>query len=514
MPLSLSLEYLVFDLAALSLFTYVARNYLADRTRRQGLQYPPGPRGLPVLGNLFDIPQRAPWETYTRWGKQYGEVTSISVLGRLVVFINSARAAKALFEQTGTLYMDRPAIPIIDMMEAHFNLAITRYGHKWRVERRIVDQNLRPAMAITYQPMQIVKAHAFLRQVLRCPEKTLEYLKHFTAAVVMSLTYGYDVKESGDHYVEIAEELLTLASESILPGALLVNDFPALKHLPDWFPGTEFKRRARHGMKLSHEMVNAPFTTVKEDLLKGTSKHSLVHDNLDECMGVEAEETALKNAAASVYAAGAETTISALSSFLLALLLYPEVQSRAQAEIDHAIGRARLPAFGDRPKMPYVDAVCKEILRWRLVLPLGVAHATTEDNVYKGYFIPKGTTVLPNTWAILHDEEVYPEPEEFKPERFLTEDGKVKDDPLLAYAFGYGRRVCPGRHLVDSTLWILVVGVLAAFNVRKKVDSDGNEIPVEGVYKDALISHPAPFEFAITPRHDGVAQLVSDTIDS
>jgi hypothetical protein len=141
-------------------------------------------------------------------------------------------------------------------------------------------------------------------------------------------------------------------------------------------------------------------------------------------MGVEAEETALKNAAASVYAAGAETvrsqlffpylpvdvellaqkTISALSSFLLALLLYPEVQSRAQAEIDHAIGRARLPAFGDRPKMPYVDAVCKEILRWRLVLPLGVAHATTEDNVYKGYFIPKGTTVLPNTWCVLTAE--------------------------------------------------------------------------------------------------------------
>ncbi len=108
--------------------------------------------------------------------------------------------------------------------------------------------------------------------------------------------------------------------------------------------------------------------------------------------------------------------------------------------------------------------------------------------------------------AILHDAEVYPEPEEFKPERFLTEDGKVKEDPLLVYAFGYGRRsvcalsltitsvdlscfrMCPGRHLVDSTLWILVVSVLAAFNVRKKIDLHGNEIPVEGVYKDALIS--------------------------
>ena len=101
---------------------------------------------------------------------------------------------------------------------------------------------------------------------------------------------------------------------------------------------------------------------------------------------------------------------------------------------------------------------------------------------------------------------MYPDPEEFKPERFLTEDGKVKDDPLLVYAFGYGRRsvcalssrhheyrpflfrVCPGRHLVDSTLWILVVSVLAVFNVRKKIDLQGNEIPVEGVYKDALIS--------------------------
>lgn len=102
---------------------------------------------------------------------------------------------------------------------------------------------------------------------------------------------------------------------------------------------------------------------------------------------------------------GRRKTISVLSSFFLALLLYPDVQRRAQAEIDQAIGRSRLPAFRDRPDLPYVDAVCKELLRWRLVLPLGVAHATTEDDVYKGYFIPKGTTVLPNTWCVLTPEE-------------------------------------------------------------------------------------------------------------
>lgn len=133
MPLSL-----VLDFVALSLFAYLVRTYVSDsdRARCRGLRYPPGPRGLPLLGNLFDIPQRAPWETYTRWGKQYGmqlvtpsikehdelslgadagDVTSISVIGRLVVFVNSARAAKDLFEHTGTRYMDRPEIPIIDM---------------------------------------------------------------------------------------------------------------------------------------------------------------------------------------------------------------------------------------------------------------------------------------------------------------------------------------------------------------------------------------------------------------
>ncbi|KAH9054892.1 cytochrome P450, partial [Lactarius vividus] len=114
---------------------------------------------------------------------------------------------------------------------------------------------------------------------------------------------------------------------------------------------------------------------------------------------------------------------------------------RAQAEIDQAIGWSRLPAFSDHPDLPnYVDGIYKGLLRWWLVLSLSVAHATAEDDVY----IPKGMTVLVNTWhfvrsfahrAILHDAEAYPEPEEFKPESFLTEDWKVRDD-LLVYAAG------------------------------------------------------------------------------
>lgn len=81
--------------------------------------------------------------------------------------------------------------------------------------------------------------------------------------------------------------------------------------------------------------------------------------------------------------------------------------------------------------------------------------------------------------AILHDPETYPEPEEFKPERFLNEDGSVRDDPTLALAFGARKRICPGRHIVDATLFIVASSVLSAFNVTKAKDEDDNEIPVE-----------------------------------
>ncbi|KAI0052441.1 cytochrome P450 [Auriscalpium vulgare] len=499
------------DCAALALALYVLRAWARARRRAGRLPLPPGPPPLPVLGNLLDIPREKPWLTYTAWGKQYGEVTSLTVPGRIIVFVNSARAAKDLFERTGTRYLDRPVIPMMEMMEAHFNLAITRYSDKWRVERRIIDQSLRPSAAVAYLGMQRTKAHAFLRQVLHHPENHMEYLKHFTGAVVMSLVYGYEVKEENDHFIGIAEKLLNLASESILPGALLVNDFPVLRHLPDWLPGMGFKDRARHGVQLSKEMVNAPFDRVKEEMEKGTARRSLVRDNLLEMEG-DGEEGALRNAAASVYAAGAETTISTLSTFFLILLLYPDVQARAQAELDAVLGGARLPDYVDRAALPYVDAVCKELLRWRLVLPLGVAHATTENDVYNGYFIPKGATVLPNAWAILHDEAAYPEPDAFRPERYLAPNGSVRDDPLLPAAFGFGRRMCPGRHLVDTTLWVLVASVLAVYKVEKAKDADGKEIPVAPEYTDTLISHPAPFQCTITPRHERSVELILATV--
>lgn len=85
-----------------------------------------------------------------------------------------------------------------------------------------------------------------------------------------------------------------------------------------------------------------------------------------------------------------EQTVSALGTFFLCMALHPEVQYKAQEEIDRVVGSDRLPVFEDRRALPYVEAIYREVMRWQPVLPLGVSHATTEDDMYNGYFIPKG----------------------------------------------------------------------------------------------------------------------------
>lgn len=123
------------------------------------------------------------------------------------------------------------------------------------------------------------------------------------------------------------------------------------------------------------------------------------------------------------------------------MVLYPDVQHKAQAEIDAVVGPHRLPNFSDRQSLPYITAVMKEVTRWHSAAPLGLPHFINVDDEYNGYHIPKGSIVLGNTWGILHDPRTYAEPMEFKPERYFV-DGKLdysSNDPGR-FSFGYGRR--------------------------------------------------------------------------
>ncbi|KAI0043597.1 cytochrome P450 [Auriscalpium vulgare] len=485
--------------------------------RRARLSYPPGPKPLPLIGNLFDLPKSFSWLTYASWAKTYGDVVSIVVVGQRIVILTSATAARELFEKP--IYSDRPTIPIFDtgLMNWNWMTQLTSYGDQLQAQRRVLHGGMRPSALAQHRPMFEAKVHQFLSRLAETPHDFVEHLERSSklqGSILMSLAYGYEVKPNNDKLFSIVQETGRLAVTVMLPGTQLVNDLPALQYLPEWFPGTGFWKLARKGRELGKAMADSPIAFVKESMAKGTAQPSIARDGFEVMQESDyvlkpgsITEEALRNACGSLYLAGFDTVVAALHSLFLALALHPLVQRKAQAEVDAVTGRTRLPSFDDQPHLPYVDAICKELVRWRPLAPMLFPHKVHEDNTYRGYLIPKGTIVMVNGWqarfpAILQDPERFPDPDSFKPERFLTDEQSRKSDEEVVNgaAFGFGRRHCPGRNVTDAILFMTVASLLASFDVGPQKNEHGEEIPLTGAYTGNSASRPEPFECSITPR--------------
>jgi len=140
---------------------------------------------------------------------------------------------------------------------------------------------------------------------------------------------------------------------------------------------------------------------------------------------------------------------------------------------------------------------------------IAVPHRLMVDDIYDGKFMPAGSIVFMNSWAMLHDERVYPDPEVLNPERFLK-DGKLNPDirPPEAFAFGFGRRICPGMDFALSSMFLTIACILSAFDIAKAVDEDGNPIEPSGEFFKGLLCNPMPFECSIKPRSQHALNVV------
>lgn len=505
----------VVDFFALLSFFFVLLAF-RDHRRRRGLPYPPGPRPLPVIGNLMVIPKEFSWLTYTRWSKVHGDVFSLRVFGQVVVVLNSSKAIKDLLEKRGDIYSDRPAIPFFDMMGWEWLVPFTSYTEFWRQARKLLDRGLRPGAAATYRPMQQARARVLLTRLLTSPDQWKAHIELLQGEMILSMTYGYDAEGPDDRKLYVVKKMAQIVATTTLPGALLVNSLPFLRHVPEWLPWFSYKPLARWGHGIGLEAVREPMEFVNECMSNGTAKPSLALEVLQDteklCQSEREKATeTISGALGSMYAAGTDTTFNTLATFFVAILLDPSVQTKAQDELDAVIGRERLPTFEDRSRLPYIDAICKEILRWKPVVPLSIPHSTTRDDIYEGYFIPKGSLVIPNSWAILHDPAVYPDPYAFNPSRFLNPDGSVRDDSTWASGFGYGRRICPGRHFVDATLFIVVASLFSVFSIERVKRADGS--PEEYSFMGTGITGPNSFSCSIVPRDKRAEELIiADTM--
>ncbi|KAJ7032490.1 cytochrome P450 [Mycena alexandri] len=467
------------------------------------LPYPPGPSPRFFVGNHREIPTVLPWLTYTEWGTVVGTISLTVISGDLVhartfgqhiILVNSVKTAAELLDKRAHIYSDRPVLPMIELMGWDFNTGLIPYGDRWRRHRKMLQRHFRRDVARIYRPIQMKKFRNLFQTV--------------AAAIILSAVYGHEIEPANDHFVTLSERAVQKLSEGFFPGAVAVNAFPILRYLPGWLPGCGFQGFAAECRQLTQEMQQVPFNFAKQNMQDGVDSKSVVAKLLEagRAQG-NCDEKMIQEVAAVSYA---DTTASSLGSFFFAMAVHPDAQKKAQSEIDSVVGTRRLPEFEDRPSLPFVEALFREIMRWRPALPLGVSHATTTEDIYEGYYIPKGATVISNIWAMTRDESIYPEPDRFNPDRFFTAEGGLNDDDTIL-TFGFGRRICPGRHTAEATVWSTIVSVLATFDIAKAKDADGNEIDIDPVYSDGVVSHPEPFVCSITPRSDRARDLVQAT---
>ncbi|KAF8992253.1 cytochrome P450 [Cyathus striatus] len=387
------------------------------------------------------------------------------------------------------------------------------YGEEFRIRRKLIQDHFPPFKHDVHRPRTAQFMQGLVQQLYETPDKFLDHTRHAIGGIILSLAYGIDIKKTDDPFVNLAEEAIRTLGIAAVPGTFLVDIIPALKYLPEWFPGAGFKRTAREWKKLALASRDMPFEEGERKIHEGVGKSSFLSlslDAIDPAKDTTYQRLVIKDAAGMFFSAGSDTSVSALHSFILAMLRFPEIQRKAQRELDAIINDVRLPTFQDEPSLPYLSAILKEVLRTRPPAPMAIPHSLREDDVYKGYHIPAKSFVIGNVWAMLNNEEDYPNPSEFNPERFLK-NGKINPeirDPA-SFVFGFGRRVCPGSHIAWSSLWLSVASILALFDILPALDEQGNSVTPSTEYCTSLVYRPLPFRCTIVPRSESTRNFLA-----
>ncbi|KAL1860863.1 hypothetical protein Plec18170_001377 [Paecilomyces lecythidis] len=397
---------IILTIVLVGLGLYFLKSLLVQLKNGKQAPLPPGPKPRFLIGNLPDLPRDGELE-FIHWLKHkdlYGPISSVTVMGQTIVIINEARIAFDLLEKRSSMHSSRPKqIFAGEMVGWENSLGGSPYSNLFRAHRKNMSRIIGSKnVAAQFNDLQEVEVGHFLLRVLANPDDLVEHIRKEAGAVILKISHGYTIEpHERDPLVDLVTEAMDQFGQAAVPGAWLVDLIPfPVRYLPDWFPGTEFKRTAAKWRNTLTEAAEKPFAFVKDQMARGQNEMSFLSRLLEQGDMTSEESFVVKWSALSLYAAGADTTVSSIAWFFLAMAVYPEVQRKAQEEIDQVVGSERLPGFEDRQNLPYIDAIVKETLRWNPVGPMGLPHMTTEDDIYEGYLIPKGAVILPNIWQV------------------------------------------------------------------------------------------------------------------
>ncbi|KAJ6452419.1 cytochrome P450 [Mycena sanguinolenta] len=472
-------------------------------TRHRLFPLPPGPLGRPFFGIQFKDLKAEPWKTYASWSLRYGQILSFRIYNRLTIVLNKHTDVHELLERRAAIYSGRPMSWMFHVIcgrgQAVFNISGLHPRHK--IYRRYLQGGLNTQAVKEYSSILEGQVDVLVRGLRETPAQFEQHVQRNATAVIMKVAFGYSLSGDDDPFISIAQQSSRISGWAMAPGRWLVDYFPILRFVPAWFPFAHFKRQGAQWREILNSISDVPHNWVKAQIASGTNIPSFTSRLLRPGMSEE-EEDIVKWCAGALYAGAADTTVSAIISFVMLMALHPAVQNQAQREIDSLVDR--IPRVSDIERLLYLSAVLKEVMRYAPVGNLALPHQATQDDSYLDYRIPAGSTVVPNIWAILHDPELYPDPFTFDPERFVRGSGAStlrrstrpgQPDPN-AYIWGFGRRRCPGIQFAEPALLLNMACILHSFTITPE---SSETVALE--FTTGITSHIKPFVVRFIPRH-------------
>ncbi|KAH7159405.1 cytochrome P450 [Dactylonectria estremocensis] len=461
------------------------------------------------------MPTKRPHLQFQKWAKEYGPIYSLILGTKTCVVLSSDETVKDLLDKKSGVYSDRPDMFIGQRIASgNLRLVVMRYGNNWRMIHRMIHKALNITAAVTYVPYQDLENKVLLAGLLDTPQLFLLHIRRFTYSLSTQMIFGYRCTNNQDpNLLQLFRCFEKWGQLSGSSSAQLADLYPVLQKLPNFLaPNVSYAKRLH---EVEKKLYVGHWMRAKKAIVDGTGLPCFCDDIYKSQLNEKFSDDAAGYISGSLLEAGSDTTASTLYGFILAILIWPEIQKRGQEEIDRVVGPDRLPTMEDYDQMPFIRCCIKESVRWMPTVILGVPHALIKEDTYQGYYIPKGATVINNVWSIHMDEKRSPNPRVFNPDRFKGDNTTLYQSAVGDvtkrdnFVFGAGRRLCQGIHIAERSLFLGISRFLWGFDFSPAKGQDGRPMiydPEDLV--GGITVQPANFQAVIQPRSEAKAIIM------